>query len=203
MTNSVRSQHTMLAVLERTRMDSMKTKVTSTTSHRLTIPAWLPAVTRNRCGILCVLVLLAAGCPSTTERTRPSPNNGVVSRAEIGKDHDGRIVLTIRELERPVFEQVLSDSSIVEAQLEEQDLDFNGDGMRDFVVYVWEGQNPGDRAFVIGRQQGTWSVWLEFRRPDCESLFPRDGARNQIRVADPDTKKQDTYCFHDGRFVKL
>lgn len=146
----------------------------------------------------CLLVAIGCGCScSETSRAR---NEAPPIVGQLIQDADGRVLLCVLENQNEVFRGVLSDAPVVEAQVEKHALDFNGDGIRDLVVYVWEGQNSGDRVLVFGKRYGQWSQWLDVRRPHFKSEFLREGGRDLISILDPDTNRTRVFSYQGEGF---
>ena len=101
-----------------------------------------------------------------------------------------------REGEAAAHRAVLSDSDISDAHIENRWLDFDGDGTREVVVGVWEGQNSGDWLQVFGRHHGRWSQWLGVYNHHWEVEFFRQDGRDRIRIYDRDAGEAREFSFH-------
>lgn len=142
--------------------------------------------------LLCLLAIIAAGCGCSG--TNPTDARPASIAATVDKNDSG-LVLSISKGKAIVYRQVISDAPVSEAQVEERSLDFNGDGKREFVVYLWEGQNSGDRILVFGERDGKWAQWMNAYRPGFKSEFVKVGDRDRIRVFDPDAMQIKTLSF--------
>lgn len=139
--------------------------------------------------LLYIVAAVLAGCggPANDEC---HPETDLIT-ATIVKNDTG-IVLTILKGHATLYRENISDAPISEAHVEDRFLDFDGDGQGEVVVYLWEGQNSGDRVFVFGEETGTWSQWIDACRPNFESEFVRIDGRECLRVLDSETGKMRT-----------
>jgi hypothetical protein len=130
-----------------------------------------------------ILAAVIAGCGSSGSnrgRTAAASVTALVDR------NDSGCLLMILKGDATVYRQVLSDAPVSEARIEGQSLDFDGDGQQEIVLFLWEGQNSGDRVLVFGEKAGVWSQWMDVYRPHFESEFVKIGSRNGLRVIDAD-----------------
>jgi hypothetical protein len=142
---------------------------------------------------------------SSAERS-PSPDQGrgrAPAILQIAREEVDKTFAIVRESGQEVFRWQLSDSEICNVKQEQAKLDFDGNGQDEFVVYVHEGQNSGDRGVVIGQREGRWSVWFEFYRPHWWQDYPTNQGtgRPTIVVADINAPSQTlTYEYRHGAF---
>ena len=139
-----------------------------------------------------ILAIMIAGC-GNSGRNQDRPESALAT-ATFDKNDTG-LVLSISKGQATVYRQAISDAPVSEARVEDRALDFDGDGRAEVVVYLWEGQNSGDRVLVFGEEAGKWSQWMDVYRPNFESEYVKVGHRESLRVKDPDTGKMKTATY--------
>jgi len=120
---------------------------------------------------------------------------------------DGSTWVVLREGGRRAFVTKLSDASICDVSLLDEfpasrgQVDFEGDGIPEVVLTMWDGGNRGDWLYVIGKRNGSWSVWAQISTPfecairDCDG----DGDLDVI-LPERETSPAEVFYFHKGRF---
>ena len=141
--------------------------------------------TKKNSIFLCLLATILAGC-SNQECTNPEGVDSTLISATVDKN-DGMAILSILKGNAVVYKQAISDAPVIETRVENKSLDFNGDGQQEVVIYLWEGQNSGDRILVFGESDGKWSQWMDAYRTHFESKIVKLDNRDNIQVLDPDT----------------
>lgn len=145
-----------------------------------------------------ILSMLAmAGCQASAGKVADLDT----AAARISRQAGG-LWVEIVEKGSAAFRYHLSDSDLAMATVEGKSVDFDADGTPEVVVYLWEGQNSGDRAFVLGKQNGRWSCWGSCASATCTyDLSDRnaDGLLDITVDQGPDGRNQTTYILRADR----
>lgn len=144
-----------------------------------------------------------SGC-SEPEGTGPSGASAEPRLVVLTKPGGTGVVVVI-EGDRVVFEHpepLYSPTMVSEVER----VDFDGDGMREFVFSAEPG-DAGESIFVVGKRNGCWSTWGRFHASGFSSPTIRDvdgdGHPDITVVADRETGVRRTYRFHGGRFIEM
>ena len=151
---------------------------------------------------LCVLIMAISGCGTSSSSHDASPQGQGVE-LQFRKNND-KLMAVVTEGGRVRLSKTVSTYPGATAVIEDDNIDFDGNGTSEYIVGVWEGQNSGDYCYIIGNSNDEWSIWLAFPRPGFKARYKYGDGRWTI-TTEPGKQgeKAKQWRFVDGRFQEV